>query len=322
MSYEPLADMYRPLATAVCRAGLVHPVAVEAIPATIPDEAVALAAREHPCDPALEAAGAAHVKTVAARSPGLHDGRLAVLDRVEDGVVHASRSGYLAMLATCDALRAEYLDAVGAAPGGARDLELALRTDGVEAGALPLRAVAHLAAGGDPLRTGTGRAAAVGVTVVVTLPAGGGRRVVLGRRRRDVATDPGRWDIAPSGMLEPQAGDRPVLATASRELEDELGLRVEALADRLQVVGLAYDLLRLRPELCLRLDLTRDESSAGGPTLSDEEFEATELADLGPDGLERLWRTHPPHSLTPAAAGALALLETDRANGLARTAPR
>ncbi|MGH9075300.1 MAG: NUDIX domain-containing protein, partial [Acidimicrobiales bacterium] len=149
---------------------------------------------------------------------------------------------------------------------------------------------------------------AVGVSVVTVVPGHAGPSVVLGRRRDDLATDPGLWHVAPSGMLEPPdpsgRGPGPLLSTVRRELAEELG--VDAGPLRISVLGIVHDLLRLRPEVCLRLDLAEEDLPE---RLAAEEFGETALVELSPTGLERLWASLPPPALTPAAAGALALVE-------------
>jgi len=207
------------------------------------------------------AAGRAHLDEVARRTPGLHDGPVLVLDHLDGYTLHARTSGYLATVATADALRAEW----------ARE------------GMGPLRARAHELAGRDPLRNGCGRAAAVGLAVVTTFAG----RVLVARRSRAVAADPGLWHVAPSGMLEP--GVDPVDQIA-RELEEELGLDARREA---QPLGLGFDLLRLRPEVCWSLESDREPELRLG-----DEF--TEVRWIDPAGD---W----PKDLTPAAAAALAL---------------
>jgi ADP-ribose pyrophosphatase YjhB (NUDIX family) len=183
-----------------------------------------------------------------------------VLERLDGDELSARRSGYFANVRTADALRAEWL----------------------REGMGPLRARAHALADGDPLHDGHGRAAAVGLAVVAT-HAG---RVLLGRRSRSLAADPGLWHVAPSGMLEPGTS---VEAQVERELREELG--VEG-AEAPRMLGVGFDLLRLRPELCLTLELSGEEVQPGA------EFSETRWIDPTDD-----W----PADLTPAAAAALAL---------------
>ena len=213
-------------------------------------------------DPELLASGRSHVDEVASRTPRLHDGPVLALDCVEGETLHARPSGYLATVATADALRAEW----------------------EREGFGPMRARAHEVAGSDPLRNGNGRGAAVGLAVVTAL----GGRVLLGRRSESVAADPGLWHVAPSGMLEPGVD---LADQMDRELEEELGPQDVGWSAR--VLGLGFDLLRLRPEVCWSL----------------EPIDEPELR-LGEEFIEARWidpAVEWPEELTPAAAGALAL---------------
>ena len=184
-----------------------------------------------------------------------------MLDRLDGSTVHTTRSGYFAALATGDALRAEW----------------------EREGFGPLRARAHELAGGEPLRSGHGRAASLGLAVA-TLHEG---RVLLGRRSQELATDPGHWHTAPSGTLEPE---RPLADQVAAELEEEIGVTGAGPAEPL---GLGFDLPRLRVELCLSLELYSGEFELG------EEF--VEASWIDPRGR---W----PEPLAPAAAAVLALL--------------
>ena len=270
-----------------------------------------------PLDPAVARAGAAHLAALRRERPGTHDGPVLSFVDLDGSVVRATRGGYFAMIAACDGVRAE-LDAAGRP-----DVSRWYRRDPPPLDALPLRALVHAAAGGDPLASGAGRAAGLGVSVVTTVPDGGAgpgasggagpgtpaRRVVLGRRSQAVATDSGLWHIAPSGMLEELDGG--VLpATVALELAEELGVEIPVaeVAARATVLGLVHDLTRLRADLAVHLELTADEAGrvaapAGG------EFDALSGRAVDPASFDALWREHPPERLTPAGAGALALLQ-------------
>jgi 8-oxo-dGTP pyrophosphatase MutT (NUDIX family) len=149
-----------------------------------------------------------------------------------------------------------------------------------------LRARAAAAAGGDPLHRGDGRVAALGLSVAATLPDG---RLLLGRRRAELALDPGAWHVVPSGMLEPEPD--PIGAAVAREALEELGVPADPGAVR--ILGLGWDLARLRPEVCVALTLQAVPARAGG-----DEFDVVEVFDPA----------RPPAPLTPGAACALALL--------------
>ena len=209
-------------------------------------------------DPALRAGGAAHLAALRRRVPAMHDGPVLAMTAVDGGVVRARRAGYFDMVATGDAL----------------------------AGDPALRARALALAGDDPLRRGDGRVAAIGLSVAAVLRDG---RVLLGRRRADLPLDPGRWHVVPSGMLEP--GPDPIAAAVAREAREELGVDVDPRAARM--LGLGWDLERLRPEVCVALALAALPEGAGG-----DEFEVVEAFDAA----------RPPAPLTPGAECALALL--------------
>jgi 8-oxo-dGTP pyrophosphatase MutT (NUDIX family) len=211
-----------------------------------------------PVDPALRAGGAAHLAALRARVPAMHDGAVLAMTAVDGGLVRARRAGYFDMVATADAL--------------------------ADDPALRARAVAL--AEGEPLRRGDGRVAAVGLSVATMLPGG---RVLLGRRRAGLPLDPGAWHVVPSGMLEPEPD--PIAVAVAREGREELGVEVDRGAVRM--LGLGWDLARLRPEVCLVLTLGAAPASASG-----DEFDAVEAFDPA----------RPPSPLTPGAACALALL--------------
>lgn len=304
------------------RSGHRYAAAVVPLRVALADAVVVLDGPGAALDPGVSAAGAAHLAALRRARPGTHDGPVLSFVDLDGAVVRATRGGYFAMIAACDGVRAE-LDAAG--PDGAEaavtgspaghgrpDVTRWYRPDPPPLDALPLRALVHAAAGGDPLASGAGRAAGLGVSVVTTVPAGSGRAVVLGRRSGAVATDSGLWHIAPSGMLEDLEGG--VLAgTVALELSEELGvdLPVAQVAARATVLGLVHDLTRLRADLAVRLDLTAAEA-AGITAPPGGEFDALRLVPVDPvdpAGLDALWREHPPERLTPAGAGALALLE-------------
>ena len=299
VDFQPLCDLYAGLARVVRRNGSCYPAATEQGERLASRELLTVERGSAQPDRALADAGKAHLEELAARTPDLHDGAILALRRLErTGQLRAVESSYFAMLATCDALRAEYLEA--AASGE------------VDAPSLARRALAHQAAGGDPLRSGAGRAAAIGLSVLVTVPCARGRAALLGRRRDDVALDRGLWHIAPSGMLEPSGTGSPALRTALEELREEVGVSLDdrpAPEDRLSAMGIGHDLLRLRPEICLRLDLSAREVAPGGVRLSADEFADQQLVELSREGLDAFWRAHPADALTPAAAAALALAE-------------
>ncbi len=198
-------------------------------------------------------------------------------------VVAAHVSSYFAMLATCDALRVD--DA--------------------------MRPIAIALAGGDALRCGAGRAAAIGISVATTVPVIHGHEFLVVRRAPGIA-DAGLWDVVPSGTLEPADGD-PLVVNAATELREELGLDIALveLAKRLIVIGITVDLWRLRPEICLRLDLSPREAVQldDAALVQGGEHDRIERLPLTPAGFADIWTRFGPTDFTPSAAGALALLE-------------
>lgn len=143
------------------------------------------------------------------------------------------------------------------------------------------------------------------------MAVGSRRAFTVGRRRHTLATDPDLWHLAPSGMLESADGPGALAGAVHSELAEELGVFVKPaeLRGRLTLLGIAHDLLRLRPDVCLRLDLSASELSSDGVTLSASEFAAHQLFELSRGGLKDFWSTRKPQELTPAAAGAIALIE-------------
>jgi hypothetical protein len=124
-------------------------------------------------------------------------------------------------------------------------------------------------------------------------------------------------------MVEtPLSGD-PVIVTVQRELSEELGVHLNTteLAERVSLLGFAVDLVRLRPEVCLRIDIASTELHAPAPTVAAEEFTAARFVPLSRSGLTQVWSTYSPLELTPAAAGAIALLEHAEAFGYTATNP-
>jgi 8-oxo-dGTP pyrophosphatase MutT (NUDIX family) len=225
-----------------------------------------------PADPGLRARGAPALAALRADRPRLHDGRLLVLDALDGGVLAVREGSYFDHVA------------IGLAVAGedeARDLATRL-------------------AGGDPLRSGAGRSAGIGVSVTCVVEGGTG--LLLGRRRPDLAVEGGRWHVAPSGMLE-ASPERPLHATAARECAEELGIVRPPGAFRL--LGIGWDLRRLTPEVALRLDLEDGSELAG--RLAPDEFTEGRIWPL--DDLPGFWAAHGPDALTPPAAAAIALLQ-------------
>jgi hypothetical protein len=123
--YRPLNALYGPAHPPIVRNGLCYPVAI--MPSTQRGVAgmVRYSAEEAPIDADLLRWGERH-RAELARSHPMHDGVVVVSKEILGETLYAARSGYYAMLSTCDALRAEYLS---------------------ERGRRPLRNRAHLTAG-------------------------------------------------------------------------------------------------------------------------------------------------------------------------------
>ena len=194
-----------------------------------------------PVDPALRAGGAAHLAALRRRVPAMHDGPVLAM---------TSRR------AAASCARAGRATSTWWPPP--------TRWPAIPRCARGRRRVA----GGDPLRRGDGRVAALGLSVAATLPGG---RVLLGRRRAELPLDPGAWHVVPSGMLEPDPD--PIAAAVAREALEELGVAVDPGAVRM--LGLGWDLARLRPEVCVALALEAAPARAGG-----DEFDVVEAFEV------------------------------------------
>lgn len=318
-----LARLYAGTPGLVRRGDATYPVAVRRLPRA----RVVLDDRPRVVDAALADGGRAFLDGLRAGGR-VHDGAVLCLDRVEvqgsggdpgGAVVHVVPGGYFDMLATCDAVRDEIVRVAPAPDGGADTVPLA---------DLPLRHRAHEVAG-DPTVSGAGRAAAFGVSVLLVVRTGPtdgdpaeGTGVALGLRSTRVGTDPGRWHVAPSGMLEPAPDGRHVATTVATELREELGVHrtVDEVEASLQVLGLVTDLARLRPDVVVLLDLAAVGSRPTAAELAaGEEFDTLEVVPMTPASLTALWGRRPPSTLTAAAAGALALLEDHLAGSRSRT---
>jgi 8-oxo-dGTP pyrophosphatase MutT (NUDIX family) len=217
-----------------------------------------------PIDEELRRRGTPHLEEVLARSSGTFDGPILALERVERGQIHAVRAGYFDMIATCDSL----------------------------AGDPELRELAERLAAPDPLRIGTGRAAAIGVSAIAVRRG----RFTLGRRAPHLPLDPDRWHVVPSGTVDSSG----LVETLASELREEHGIDQ---ASGLRVIGVGYDLWRLRPEIAV---MTDDLGDVPAPEPSDEFVEFREF-ELDLAAMARVWELE----LTPAAAVAVAALERE-----------
>jgi hypothetical protein len=263
-----------------------HPVALLRGPAAdlddaLVDDGVALAV-----DPELRAAGEEHLRAVLAAAPATWNGPILGYRGLRGDAVVGGPTDYFSMLATSDALAAEWPD------GG------------------PQRTRAAALAGGRPETSGAGRASVVGVALVVVLAHGGREWLLLGRRRDDLAIAPSEVSTI-DGCAEPTGEPRPLRANLLRELAEEApAVLAAARPPTLRPLGVSLNLLRWSPTLCAEARIALD-APPEGLSLSGEEFSDALLVPATPAGLERLWTRREP--LAPPAVGALALWERARA---------
>jgi hypothetical protein len=277
---ERLARRYGELVDVVVRGGRAYPAALEPSHRPDPEQAVVLGRGEATVDPTLREAGASHLERVLDRNPETFDGTVLALEHVRDGVVHVVRATYFDMLATCDVLQTGDAD-------------------------WTLREQAERLADGNPLRSGRGRAAAVGSTVVVVRTLADGRSgFTLGRRSDHLPVDPGQWHVVASGTID----GRGLMGTLADELRDEHGVQDPGrVLDGARVIGLGYDLPRMRPEVVV---VTQHQGQIPRPEPSNE---FAELRDVPLDSasLAAVWAELGPERLTAAGVVALAAIERE-----------
>jgi 8-oxo-dGTP pyrophosphatase MutT (NUDIX family) len=288
--FRGLADLYT---SALRRHGAVYPVAVRPWPVTgFEPPAVVERPAEPPSINEPQIRDDAYLRARLDADPGLTNGPTVCWTSDRDGLLQVEPGRYFDMIASCGALRAEV-----ARSGDWSDRERN-----------PLRASIHDLVG-DPLVSGAGRSAAVGVSVILTVPHGAGRALVIGQRPGDPARGGGKWHVAPSGMLEWEASGAHLRTTVLRELSEELGIELppERVADALIALGMVQDLTMLRPDIVVRLDLRADEVPDKLRPVS--EFTRLALVPLTAAGFAGFWDAHPPAFLLPHAAGAIALAQ-------------
>ena len=280
--------MAEPLLT---REGVAHPVVVLRELDGSPADALVDDGAPLDVDPELLAAGTAHRDALLRSAPATWNGAILGYRALEGDTVVAGRSDYFTMLATSDVLRAE-------------------RERRGETG--PLRARARRAAGGDPLRSGAGRASVVGLSILPVLTHGDDAWLLLGRRSADLAISPGLVGTI-DGCTEPGATARPLVENLARELAEEApgavalsGSDADALAATARLQGVTVNLLRLSPTISVEIRIPLPGPPAAG-LLSPGEFAGQVMVEASPAGLARLWRARVP--VAPPAAGALALWE-------------
>lgn len=164
---------------------------------------------------------------------------------------------YFRMLDTCSAIEVELRAAIldGHREPAALDGELRLRT------------AAHAAAGGDPITSGAGRDAAIGLSMLVACRTKEGYQMRLARRGDGgLGLGCGQLHVVPSGMFDfaDARRDYHVGAKLREEYAEELFPMVDPALEYLDVLlrtgdaqllftGVAMDLLNLRPEICTLL---------------------------------------------------------------------
>ena len=244
-------------------------------------------------DPVLRAGGEAHLQAALAAAPATWNGPILGFRAFDGATITAGRTDYFTMLATSDALSAE-------------------RAAGLPDG--PLRARAVALAGGDPTRSGAGRASVVGVSTLVSLAHGGREWLLLGRRTRDLAVSPGLVSTI-DGCTEAGATDHPLAENVIREIEEEAPGVVALLGDDpagairrdARLLGVSMNMLRLSPTVAVHLAVAAPAPPDPAGLLAPGEFAEAVLVEATPAGLEDLWRNEP--LLAPPAAGSLALWE-------------
>lgn len=262
--------------------------------ASDPSAAVTAIAAEAEVDTDLSRAGRAYLDAMQASDAEIWDGPILSYDRIVGASVQCRRSSYFTMLATSGALAAELSDA-----GGAPALD-----------ELPLRKRAVAMSGGDPIASGRGRAAAVGLNIALIARGGGGRQTLLGRRSAQMAALPGLWSFV-AGNIEPADGARPLPTALARELEEELPALATgdaaAAAEKAIVHGACMSLGRLGPSLIASSEIDCNIGDLGA--LDRSEFDATRVVDL--DDPEGCWAGMAPGLMVPASAALMASLLRD-----------
>jgi hypothetical protein len=107
-----------------------------------------------------------------------------------------------------------------------------------------------------------------------------------------------------SSLIYPRFFGVAVLESGAEELP-----RLQATGAQMKVLGVGFDLLRLRPEVILRLDLTEQAALPPEDALDQSEYMKSQLIDLTTRSLERFWSSRNPLNITPSGAATVALLE-------------
>lgn len=276
-----LADGYRPLAEAAggdILAGPAGPLPAAVFPAPAatrdaPDAVLGPLSASRPLTPPPEFEGPGHafLNALAMRRPGLWNGDVLCMERMETSTrrITCARGRYFDALVTADLIAVELLNSGIPTAGEA---------------AHPLRTALHRR--GNPLVEAAGRPAAIGISCLIVAATPGGPRLILRFVRAKHPGAPVQLHAIPSLMF--QAFSDPAVEYSVRHnvfreyLEEVFGhpetdhidppppteafyghpdMRFLAGLIRgggahLELLGMAVDLLRLRPEVCtlLRID--------------------------------------------------------------------
>ncbi len=164
---------------------------------------------------------------------------------------------YFGMLDTCSAIEVELRAAICNGERQPATLD----------GKLRLRHAAHTAAGGDPITSGVGRDAAIGLSMLVACRTGDGYRMRLAPRGNGgLGLGCGQLHVVPSGMFDfaDARRDYHIGAKLREEYAEELFGKADPALEYLDALlrtgdaqlfltGVAMDLLNLRPEICTLL---------------------------------------------------------------------
>ncbi|MEL6821534.1 MAG: hypothetical protein AAFP70_07230 [Calditrichota bacterium] len=222
--------------------------------------------------------GKLYLETLQQRSPGLWNGPTYCMSRLDllNGLqVNCKTGNYFDALISCDLLEFELLTTFGDKQPHFNDY--AAFTD-----SLQLRSALHQR--GNPLLEDCGRSAAIGISTSILHRSRDGWRMLLRTCAPKIADKKHLLHVIPSGMMQPHGNaerDYSILPTIYREYLEEVWLEEEAAAKEgnldsllqiprlqslhsmlsagkaiLQFTGIAADLLKLRPEICMQLILT------------------------------------------------------------------
>lgn len=228
--------------------------------------------------------------------------------RADSKHLTVSSCGYFDMLDTCYALEWELLASLGEwcsrgkrASWGELESKLLLRRHAEERAA-------------DPFRDGTGRAAGLGVSMVVRRRAGRGWRVLAARRAHSrIGIRSEKLHVVPAGMLTP--GKRIRQGAIQELLEEVLGMeehgrgisrepeyrRLARAGAEFAVTGLVINMLSLCGDVCATLTIDDARWWEREPRWRLNHEHAGGLVEI--DGAPPWW------DIVPQGAGALALAE-------------